>query len=306
MRTRGAVTVVMLACALGRNAVHAEIRHGGASQYGRFRTAPTGQFETLTRPEYEPIRDAKVSADTPVIGLDVNGDARCFPISQMWYHHIVNDEIGGQKLAVTYCIMANTALTYRLDDLTSGLEVGGLYAGVLCMRRQGTDLLYPQIAAVPVPDNLSEGKLVPGPAPVITTFGAWKKVHPESKVLKPVPKHGIRYEAYEKKPKGYNTNPLMNETVTRRDDRLDAGREVFGLSLGKDSVAYPLDELRKAGGAEANLGAKTVRVVWDKDLETARVEPPFDGIATRAFWYAWCSFYPETKLPMADKPGAAK
>jgi hypothetical protein len=37
-----------------------------------------------------------------VLGVVWNGQARAYPISQMAYHHIANDRIGGQPYLVTY------------------------------------------------------------------------------------------------------------------------------------------------------------------------------------------------------------
>ena len=37
-----------------------------------------------------------------VLGLDWNGERRAYPLDMMWYHHIVNDVIGGDPVLVTY------------------------------------------------------------------------------------------------------------------------------------------------------------------------------------------------------------
>ena len=37
-----------------------------------------------------------------VLALNFNHDARAYPISEMAYHHIVNDVVGGVPVAVTY------------------------------------------------------------------------------------------------------------------------------------------------------------------------------------------------------------
>ncbi|MCP5111656.1 MAG: DUF3179 domain-containing protein [bacterium] len=37
-----------------------------------------------------------------VLGVEVGGEARAYPLDLIAYHHIVNDEVNGQPLAVTY------------------------------------------------------------------------------------------------------------------------------------------------------------------------------------------------------------
>jgi hypothetical protein len=276
---------------------------GGRNEFGVFRYAPPERFIALTRPAYTSAAEAKLAGDQSVVGLVVNGDARCFPVRQMWYHHVVNDDIGGERLSLTYCIMANTAVTYKLDSLERGLHVAGLFGGVLAMGMTGVSGVWAQIAPVPVPDNPTSSTLRTGPAPVITTFGLWRRVHPDTKVLAPVERFSLYYEAFDRKPKGYNGNPLMNETVVNRDDRLPPGTEVLGIGAGETAVACPLDWLKETGKHTLALGETTVTLVWDAALETGRVEGASeDAMWMRSYWYAWSEFYPKTGIVGERQP----
>ncbi len=61
-------------------------------------------FNPLARAEYVTPADARaflVDAEI-VMGIEVNGVAVAYPIRQLAYHHVVNDVIGGDALAVTY------------------------------------------------------------------------------------------------------------------------------------------------------------------------------------------------------------
>lgn len=269
---------------------------GQYNDYGKFVVAAPERFIPLTRPTYVPVSDAKLADDEWVIGLKVKDDIRCFPIRLMWYHHVVNDEIGGKKLAVTYCIMANTAVVYEMPAVEPGLRAAGLFGGVLVLGRIGTDELWPQIANVPVPGNSTMPPLPLGPRPIITTFGKWKALHPPTKVLAPAPQFDLYYSAYDRKPKGYNVNPLMNETVAHRDTRLAPGEEVLGIAANGESKAYTLASLKKLGRVQDTVSSTPVTIVWDTALDTARVEEPFPGMWMRSYWYAWYSFYPKTAL----------
>jgi hypothetical protein len=37
-----------------------------------------------------------------VLGVVVNGEAVAYPVNQVAYHHVINDEVGGVPIAVTY------------------------------------------------------------------------------------------------------------------------------------------------------------------------------------------------------------
>ena len=40
--------------------------------------------------------------DELVLGLERNGEARAYPVRMMVYHHIVNDEVSGSPVLITY------------------------------------------------------------------------------------------------------------------------------------------------------------------------------------------------------------
>lgn len=37
-----------------------------------------------------------------VLGVSLYGESKAYPISMMWFHHVANDTIGGEPIAVTY------------------------------------------------------------------------------------------------------------------------------------------------------------------------------------------------------------
>ena len=49
----------------------------------------------------------------PVLVVDIDGDVRAYPIQILIWHEIVNDTVGGAPLAVTYCPLCNSAITFE-------------------------------------------------------------------------------------------------------------------------------------------------------------------------------------------------
>ena len=62
------------------------------------------QFVPLDNPVFvsAAAAPASVTDESFVLGLDWNGEARAYPLDMMWWHHIVNDTIGGDPVLVTY------------------------------------------------------------------------------------------------------------------------------------------------------------------------------------------------------------
>ncbi|MEQ8193857.1 MAG: DUF3179 domain-containing (seleno)protein, partial [Rhodospirillales bacterium] len=75
---------------------------------------PKDGIPSIDRPRFTPLGNAGNLAPTePVIGLIVNGDARAYPLRILMWHEIVNDEVGGVPVAVTYCPLCNSAIVFK-------------------------------------------------------------------------------------------------------------------------------------------------------------------------------------------------
>ncbi|MDZ7643977.1 MAG: DUF3179 domain-containing (seleno)protein [Woeseiaceae bacterium] len=47
-----------------------------------------------------------------VMGIELNGDARAYPISILNFHEIVNDVVGGRPVVITYCPLCGSGLVF--------------------------------------------------------------------------------------------------------------------------------------------------------------------------------------------------
>ena len=76
---------------------------------------PKDGIPAIDGPKFESVEDADGWLDgrEPVIAVEHDGDARAYPYQVLIFHEIVNDEIGGRPLAVTYCPLCNTALVFE-------------------------------------------------------------------------------------------------------------------------------------------------------------------------------------------------
>ena len=65
--------------------------------------------------------------NAPVVVIEVNGEARGYPLEILTWHELVNDTVGGEPVTVSYCPLCNSAIVYDrrvggrvLDFGTSG------------------------------------------------------------------------------------------------------------------------------------------------------------------------------------------
>ena len=60
-------------------------------------------FPVIDYPQIIPGTEAKfLSPNELVLGVEINGVSRAYPVKMAWFHHIFNDEISGVPILVTY------------------------------------------------------------------------------------------------------------------------------------------------------------------------------------------------------------
>ena len=63
---------------------------------------PYDAIPAILNPEFVSANKAKLADNSPVIGVDFNGESRAYSIHLLNGHEIVNDEVGGVKIATTW------------------------------------------------------------------------------------------------------------------------------------------------------------------------------------------------------------
>jgi hypothetical protein len=59
-------------------------------------------FHPIADAQFQVQSASKLDPKEMIMAVNLAGDARAYPISQMAYHHILNDVVGGVPIAVTY------------------------------------------------------------------------------------------------------------------------------------------------------------------------------------------------------------
>jgi Protein of unknown function (DUF3179) len=59
-------------------------------------------FHPVDSPQFQSATETKLDKAEMILAVEFGGDARAYPISEMAYHHILNDVVDGVPIAVTY------------------------------------------------------------------------------------------------------------------------------------------------------------------------------------------------------------
>ena len=86
---------------------------------------PKDGIPALTNPRFIPISEADLPENEPLIVLEMAGERpRGYPLRYLMWHEIVNDRIGNMAVAITFCPLCNSALSFDRSVGDQVLEFG--------------------------------------------------------------------------------------------------------------------------------------------------------------------------------------
>ena len=104
---------------------------------------------------------------------------------------------------------------------------------------------------------------------LLTNWGEWRKLHPDTLVLKPLPGYAERIPAMNQRVlEGLSQQGKAPDGVLRTDKRLPPKTMILGLDVEGANKAFPLQALREARVINDNLGGTPVLVVHQPGSDT--------------------------------------
>lgn len=241
----------------------------------------------LYYPKVVPASQADYMRDGQVVfGLVVNGEARAYPKRILAWHEMARDRIGGVEMHVVYCTLCGTVLPYEsaAGNRTWRLGTSGLlYRSNKLMFDEETGSLWSTLEGRPVVGELVDRGLELKARPVVTTtWGEWRREHPETTVLSLDTGHQRDYSegaAY----RDYFSHDRLYFQVPHDDRRLANKAEVLTFvvrppggtprpvaiaqSLLKKTRVYPLDVAgRRFVVVTSRQGANRVYALGSADV----------------------------------------
>ena len=269
---------------------------------------PKDGIPSIDDPRFEGVAEVDHLAESePVIGVEVNGDKRAYPLQVLMWHEIVNDTVGGVPIAVTFCPLCNAAVVFDRRAAGRILEfgtTGKLRFSDLVMYDRQTDSWWQQFIGEAIVGELTGTVLKVLPAR-IESYARFRERAPDGKVL--VPRISISrsygrnpYAGYDSRSRPYPfySGPLpttiapLARVVTIGDEAwsLDLLRERLRIETGNFIITWEpgqnsaLDDPRIAKGVDVG----NVRVQRHTDSGEL-VDHPY-GVD---FAFAFRAFYPD-------------
>ncbi|QLC74623.1 DUF3179 domain-containing protein [Pseudomonas sp. LPB0260] len=260
--------------------------------------------------------------DDIVFGVHHRGQARAYPQRILVWHEIVNDNIAGEPLSITYCPLTATVLGFMRGDSQFGVS-GRLLNSNVVMYDRGSDSQWSQIAGAAISGPAS-GRRLQEIRVFWSTWANWQARHPETQVLT---RDTGALRNYRRDPygsynplRGYYADPQLMFPVMHQHPRYPAKHSILGFRTAHTAVAVDKRHLREQGLIQHSLGDEHFVIIDDPGLDTGwvfRAEQPvqidrreirfeadgpqapgLDALeplnAFEAMWFAWYAFYPDT------------
>lgn len=148
---------------------------------------PKDGIPSIDEPRFESIAAARswLADQSPVIALEIGGDARAYPLAILIWHEIVNDTVGGVPVVVTFCPLCNTALVFerRIDGRVLDFgTTGNLRHSDLVMYDRQTESWWQQAIGEGIVGEYTGRRLTFLPAQIVS-LSDFEATYPAGRVL---------------------------------------------------------------------------------------------------------------------------
>ncbi len=295
-----------------------------------FKMAADAMFLAPTSLIMVPAAENAVALDRLVVGIEIAGDARAYPIQFIGYHHQVTDTVAGQPVLVSYCTVCRTGRVFNpvVDGVQEAWRLVGMdqfnamfedrTTGSWWRQANGEALVGPR-----------KGTLLEELPSRQVTLGQWLELHPHSRIMQADPVLQDRYATSYAFEDGTSSSRLTGSDSTSWAEKA----WVVGITLGGESRAYDWNALRRTRIINDVLGGIPLVLALAEDGKSFFAHQRPDGgaamqirgdslvageeawsvgglgpsgrlapiQASQEFWHSWRTFQPRTsRYPPGD------
>lgn len=232
-----------------------EVRDGGPGRDG---------IPSIDNPVFVNSTSANfLNDDDLVIGIVNNDELKVYPHLILDWHEVVNDEIGGESIAISYCPLTGTAFGWKNQNSTFGVS-GLLYNANLILYDRGTNSNWSQLNLQCVNGELI-GNVPVAKGVIETNWRIMKKLHSNIKVLSLDTGFSRNYGVY---PYGdYRTNhDKFIFPVNVLNSSLPNKERVYAIIDGGVSKVYRFGDFNSGLAIKDSFNGKTFLIIGNGEV----------------------------------------
>lgn len=221
----------------------------------------------LENPETTSIDNITYLSDNDlVIGYYHNGEIKGYPHSILDWHEIINDDVNGKKIAVTYCPLTGTGIGWNrmLNNTETTFGVSGLLYNTNLIpydRLSGSNWCQISLDCV---NGTFIGQEVESYPMIETSWKTWKEMFPNSQVVSSNTGFNRNYGRYPYGNYKVNNDQLLFP-VSTIDERLPAKERVLTIIEDSKARVYRFDSFEGSSKIFTDIfNGKDILIVGDK------------------------------------------
>ena len=289
-----------------------------------FRMAADRMFLEPASVTMQPAGRNSVEPNRLVVGVEVNGEARAYPLRFIGYHHQVRDTVGGKPVMVSYCTVCRTGRVFSplVDGRPEKFRLVGMDHFNAMFEDKTTGSWWRQATGQAIVGRM-KGKVLEEIPSQQVTLAEWLSLHPNSLIMQPDTTRKDQYAKGFDFETGASRKKLTGtDTVSWHDKAW-----VVGIQANGESKAYDWNRLRREGVVNDEVGGMPIVLALASDhasffaferpdpktrftlrrdsLVTTGRSYALSGIsdsgvlkplfASQEFWHSWRTFHPGTR-----------
>ena len=233
-----------------------------------FRFQADKMFYQPRHKSFANVRDSKIAANKLVIGVEINGEAKAYPIQLIGYHHQVRDTIGHTPVMITYCTVCRTgrAFSPTVKGKNETFRLVGMDHFNAMFEDASTKSWWQQETGAAIAGPLKGTSLREIPSQQLT-LAAWLRIYPNSSVLQPDTVYAEQYNDLIDFDKG-----TIESSLEKRDSASWQFKSwVVGVVHDKYAKAYDWNDLVSKKIIEDSLPGLPIMLVLERDTASFHV-----------------------------------
>ena len=234
---------------------------------------PKDGIPPIDNPQFVSVADADgwLGELEPVVLVEAGGAAKAYPLQVLTWHEIVNDEVGGVPISVTFCPLCNTAIGFQREFDGQVLDFGTTgrlrYSNLIMYDRQ-TETWWQQATGAGIAGKYAGSQLGFYPANIVS-WQDFRERYPDADVLS----RDTGYSrSYGRNPyAGYddiNNRPFLYRGP-RTPEELPPMARVLTVDLPEEAVAYPYETLETERVINDTVAQTPITLFWQPGTASA-------------------------------------
>ncbi len=310
------------------------VLYGLIFSFFNFRFLAEKMFYQPNHIQFASGTENKISGNKLILGVEINGEAKAYPIQLIGYHHQVRDSIGGTAVMVTYCTVCRTGRVFSpfVNGKYEKFRLVGMDHFNAMFEDASTKSWWRQVSGEAIAGPLKGTVLKEIPSQQMS-LDSWLQLHPNSSVLQADPDFKKQYDDLS----GYDEGTIASSLEKRDSLPWKAKSWIIGITHEVYSKAWDWNELFNKKYIQDSLPGLPLLIslendgksfhAWNrmvdgnslqftkspeaflKDLNTGSYwnqhgvckDGPLKGSqlqniqASQEFWHSWLTFHPDTK-----------